>query len=151
MTQVGTQLSFSSDGIFSVILDKLNCHLFFVFNVYAVDAISCKTSHILSALSSSLPSLSLCLINNTVLAILAFLQFLWSWHALAWSRLPSGSLGMAARAAAAPCSPTIVFAGATLYPLSYPRATHTQAALVSVRRIYALKNKGFLSDTRWHL
>lgn len=83
-----------------------------VFHFYCVDASSCRTSHILSALSalpSPPPSLSLRLINNTALAILAFLWFLWSWHALAWSRLPSGSLGMAARAAPAPCSPTIVF------------------------------------------
>lgn len=56
---------------------------------YFVDSSSCRTSHILCACSFLFPpSLSLHLINNTALATLAFLWFLWSWHALAWSRLP---------------------------------------------------------------
>lgn len=62
---------------------------FILFIYFFLLCSSCRTSHILCARSLLFPPfLSLHLINNTVLATLAFLWFLWSWHALAWSRLP---------------------------------------------------------------
>lgn len=70
------------------------------------------------------PSLSRRLINNTALATLAFLWFLWSWHALAWSRLPLAPWAWRRVQPRPPRSPTIVFVDATVYILCFIWGLH---------------------------
>lgn len=76
----------SADGIhFS---PPTNWSLHLSLSVFSVEACSVWMAAMFSLLILPLSSLSLQLINNTELATLAFLCFLWSWHALARSRFP---------------------------------------------------------------
>lgn len=105
---------------------------------------------------SRLPSLAVlsALLIIQCWQFLLFLHFLWSCHALARSRLPSGCLGMAARAGAPMFfAPSVVCLWAPLCLLRLNRGLRRHRALRSPAFVlfYAFQNKGFLSDAHWPL
>ena len=122
-------LRISSDGIIPVVEviysapdedQHLYLHILFIFSALTLLMPRLVGPAVFSLTLSSPPppSLSLRLINNTALATLAFLWFLWSWRALAWSRLPLAPWAWRRVQPRPPRSPTIVFVDALLYTSS---------------------------------